>query len=192
MINTDTVILYFGVYQLGETKMVLLLYVAICKQDYKVLTWSSFAGTKKDAYGIFLRWNKKQTLEHFKNGPTPASFCLFPFFSTTILQIEPFELGRGGRRRARWPLDHHHHHGPKNWEQFSSTSISRVFKILFQCQASLRRRRIVHQQVREVQTRHRLFSFFLHILNDWLPWLYPFSFCQFVQQCLPLFSLYLH
>ena len=51
-----------------------------------------------------------------KNGPTTATFCLFSFFSTKILQKNCIlqresKSDRRSRRRARWPLDHHH--GPK-------------------------------------------------------------------------------
>ena len=49
----------------------------------------------------------------FLNGPTPASFCLFSFLSTTILQKNcrpqrDSNSDRRSRRWARWPLDHHH------------------------------------------------------------------------------------
>ena len=48
----------------------------------------------------------------FLNGPTPASFCLFSFFSRTIL-LKKLRLQQDSnldrrRRQARWPLDHHH------------------------------------------------------------------------------------
>ena len=63
----------------------------------------SFASQLNTALLIFLK----------KIGPSPASFCLFSFFSTTILQ-KSFRLQRESnsdrwcRRRARWPLDRHH------------------------------------------------------------------------------------
>ena len=48
----------------------------------------------------------------FKNGPTPASFCLFPFFfkhkfysKNCRLQLHS-NSDRRSRRGARWPLDH--------------------------------------------------------------------------------------
>ena len=53
------------------------------------------------------------TLFFLKNGPTPTSFCLFSFFQTQILE-KNCRLQRDSnsdhqnRRRARWPLDHHH------------------------------------------------------------------------------------
>ena len=49
-----------------------------------------------------------------KNGPTPASFCLFSFFSNTNVYRKNGRLQRDSksdrrsRRRARLPLDHHH------------------------------------------------------------------------------------
>ena len=55
----------------------------------------------------------------FLNGPTPASFLfLFSFFSITILQKNcrpqrDSNSDRWSRRRARWPLDHHH--GPSEY-----------------------------------------------------------------------------
>ena len=48
------------------------------------------------------------------NGPTPISFCLFSFFSNTIYPEKTVVIQWGSnadrqrRRRARWPLDHHH------------------------------------------------------------------------------------
>ena len=53
----------------------------------------------------------------FLNGSFPASFCWFPFFSNNLknnnhrLQRD-LNLDHQSRRRARWPRDHHHHHGP--------------------------------------------------------------------------------
>ena len=48
-----------------------------------------------------------------KSGPTPASFCLFSFFSNKTLQ-KKCRLQRDSNsdrlsiRQAGWPLDHHH------------------------------------------------------------------------------------
>ena len=49
----------------------------------------------------------------FKNGPTPASFCLFSFFSNTNFmencrRQRDLNSDRRSRRQTRWPLDHHH------------------------------------------------------------------------------------
>ena len=51
----------------------------------------------------------------------PASFCLFSFlfkqkFAEKLKASAGFELGSSDRRRAHWPLGHHH--GPKNWYYF--------------------------------------------------------------------------
>ena len=52
----------------------------------------------------------------FKSRPTPASFCLFSFFSNTILYRKNCTLQQDwnsdyqSRRQARWP--HNHHQGP--------------------------------------------------------------------------------
>ena len=49
----------------------------------------------------------------YKNGPSPASFCLFSFFSNNLqnkncrLQRDS-NSDRQSRRRECWPLDHHH------------------------------------------------------------------------------------
>ena len=50
-------------------------------------------------------------IQIFCNGPTPASFCSFSFFSTTILQKngwlqQDLNSDRRSRRRARQPIDH--------------------------------------------------------------------------------------
>ena len=53
----------------------------------------------------------------FFKGPTPASFCLFSFFSNANFTEKNCRLQRDlnldhrSRRQARWPPDHHHH-GP--------------------------------------------------------------------------------
>ena len=59
----------------------------------------------------------------FFKGPTPASFCLFSFFSNanfteknSRLQ-QDLNLDRQSRRGACWPLDHHH--GPFFFSSFS-------------------------------------------------------------------------
>ena len=50
----------------------------------------------------------------FKNGTSPVSFCLFSFFSNTNFtekncrRQQDSNPDRQSRRRARWPLDHHH------------------------------------------------------------------------------------
>ena len=53
------------------------------------------------------------SVEFFKNGPEPASFCLFSFFPNKQFQQKIVDLSRIGtnhqnRTRAHWPLDHHH------------------------------------------------------------------------------------
>ena len=59
-----------------------------------------------------------QLYYYFLNGPTPASFCLFFFFSHTNfteknsrLQLD-LNFDRWSWRQAHWQLDHHHH-GPQ-------------------------------------------------------------------------------
>ena len=67
----------------------------------------------------------------YKNGPTPASFCLFSFFSNTILQ-KNCRLQRDSnsdcrsRKQARWPLDNHQGH-------ISKIPINNKFALNWQC-----------------------------------------------------------
>ena len=67
---------------------------------------SSFAILKLD--------KRRIDLSSFYNGPTPASFCLFlilfndKFDRKNCRLLRDSNLDRRSRRRARWPLDHHH------------------------------------------------------------------------------------
>ena len=64
-------------------------------------------------------------------GTTPASFAYFNSFQITFYKIDfthqwDMNSDHWSRRRACWPLDHHHHHGP-NW-MFINVKFSKNIK----------------------------------------------------------------
>ena len=84
-----------------------------------IMIHSCFILISPEFVSSWTQWNftKRMTLHlsvnYQINGPTLASFCLFSFFSITILQknCRPQRDSNSdcwSRRRACWPLDHHH------------------------------------------------------------------------------------
>ena len=67
---------------------------------------------------------------------TPDSFCLFSFFSTTILQKNcrlqrESNSDRRSKRRASWPLDHHHGPIKRNILHYPSFLMVSVCHLVF-------------------------------------------------------------
>ena len=85
-------------------------------------------------YPRFKHYSNEQIIvcqSNFLNGPTPASFWIFSFFSNTILQ-KNCRLQRDSnsdcrsRKQARWPLDNHQGH-------ISKIPINNKFALNWQC-----------------------------------------------------------